>query len=231
MKTIGLLGGMSWESTLNYYKAINEGVKAELGGLNSAQILLYSVNFDHIEKLQRAGEWQQMGDMLSKSAKDLEAAGANCLLICTNTMHKVAHQIEANISIPLLHIADATAAQLINDGISRVGLLGTAFTMEQSFYKNRLTEKFGIQVLVPNEEDRACVHRVIYDELCLGEIDAKSKERYLNIINKLHRQGAEAIILGCTEIALLVSQSDTNVPLYDTTAIHADAAVKFALKK
>lgn len=230
MKTIGLLGGMSWESTLNYYKAINQGVKAALGGLNSAEILLYSVNFDHIEKLQRAGEWQKMGEMLAKSAQDLEAAGAHCLLICTNTMHKVAHQIEDNISIPLLHIADATAARLIQDDISRVGLLGTAFTMEQGFYKNRLTEKFGIQVLVPNEEDRDCVHRVIYNELCLGEINPESKERYLAIINKLHRQGAQAIILGCTEIALLVSQNDTETPLYDTTGIHADAAVKFALK-
>lgn len=230
MKTIGLLGGMSWESTLNYYKAINQGVKAALGGLNSAEILLYSVNFDHIEKLQRAGEWQKMGEMLAKSAQDLEAAGAHCLLICTNTMHKVAHQIEDNISIPLLHIADATAAHLIQDDISRVGLLGTAFTMEQGFYKNRLTEKFGIQVLVPNEEDRDCVHRVIYNELCLGEINPESKERYLAIINKLHRQGAQAIILGCTEIALLVSQNDTEIPLYDTTGIHADTAVKFALK-
>ncbi|KPV98266.1 Aspartate racemase [Pseudoalteromonas sp. P1-9] len=231
MKTIGLLGGMSWESTLNYYKAINQGVKAALGGLNSAEILLYSINFDHIEKLQRAGEWQKMGDMLAKSAQDLEAAGAHCLLICTNTMHKVAHQIEENISIPLLHIADATAAQLIQDDISRVGLLGTAFTMEQGFYKNRLTEKFGIDVIVPNQEDRDCVHNVIYNELCLGEINLESKERYLSIINKLHRQGAQAIILGCTEIALLVSQNDTEIPLYDTTGIHADAAVKFALKK
>lgn len=230
MKTIGLLGGMSWESTLNYYKAINQGVKAELGGFNSAQILLYSVNFDHIEKLQRAGKWQKMGDMLSKSAKDLEAAGANCLLICTNTMHKVAHQIEQQIHIPLLHIADATAAHLINDGVSCVGLLGTGFTMEQGFYKNRLTDKFDIKVLVPNEDDRAYVHRVIYNELCLGEINAQSKECYLNIINKLYLQGAQAIILGCTEIALLVSQNDTDIPLYDTTAIHADAAVKFALK-
>lgn len=231
MKTIGLLGGMSWESTLNYYKAINQGVKAALGGLNSAEILLYSVNFDHIEKLQRAGEWQKMGDMLAKSAQDLEAAGAHCLLICTNTMHKVAHQIEENISIPLLHIADATAAQLIQDDISRVGLLGTAFTMEQGFYKNRLTERFGIDVIVPNQEDRDCVHSVIYNELCLGEINLESKERYLAIINKLHRQGAQAIILGCTEITLLVSQNDTEIPLYDTTGIHADAAVKFALKK
>lgn len=231
MKTIGLLGGMSWESTLNYYKAINQGVKAALGGLNSAEILLYSVNFDHIEKLQQAGEWQKMGDMLAKSAQDLEAAGAHCLLICTNTMHKVAHQIEENISIPLLHIADATAAQLIQDDISRVGLLGTAFTMEQGFYKNRLTERFGIDVIVPNQEDRDCVHSVIYNELCLGEINLESKERYLAIINKLHRQGAQAIILGCTEIALLVSQNDTEIPLYDTTGIHADAAVKFALKK
>ncbi|MEC8327795.1 MAG: aspartate/glutamate racemase family protein [Pseudomonadota bacterium] len=230
MRTIGLLGGMSWESTLNYYKAINQGVKAALGGLNSAEILLYSVNFDHIEKLQRAGEWQKMGNMLAKSAQDLEAAGAHCLLICTNTMHKVAHQIEENISIPLLHIADATAAQLIQDDISRVGLLGTAFTMEQGFYKNRLTERFGIDVIVPNQEDRDCVHNVIYNELCLGEINLESKERYLAIINKLHRQGAQAIILGCTEIALLVSQNDTKIPLYDTTGIHADAAVKFALK-
>lgn len=230
MKTIGLLGGMSWESTLNYYKAINQGVKAKLGGLNSAEILLYSVNFDQIETLQRAGEWQKMGEKLAKSAQNLEAAGAHCLLICTNTMHKVAPQIEANITIPLLHIADATATQLIQDNISRVGLLGTAFTMEQSFYKNRLTEKFGIEVIVPNQADRNDVHRVIYNELCLGEIKPESKQRYLAIINTLRRQGAQAVILGCTEIALLVSQNDTDIPLYDTTGIHANAAVKFALK-
>ncbi|WP_221796608.1 aspartate/glutamate racemase family protein [Oceanobacter mangrovi] len=229
MKTIGLLGGMSWESTQGYYKAINEGVKQALGGLHSAQIALYSVDFEPIEKLQHAGDWPGTAKILAAAAKNIQAAGADVLLICTNTMHKVAPQIEAELQIPLLHIADATAASLQQAGIQTVGLLGTAFTMEQDFYKGRLTENHGLKVLVPEEQDRAIVHRVIYDELCLGTINPDSRAEYLRIIEALAAAGAEAVILGCTEIGMLVSQSDTRVRLFDTTAIHAQKAVEFAL--
>ncbi|MBD1572101.1 aspartate/glutamate racemase family protein [Vibrio sp. S17_S38] len=228
MKTIGLLGGMSWESTASYYKAINEGVKTQLGGLHSAKICLYSVDFSEIEKLQHQGKWDETAIILSQVAQSVEAGGADFLLICTNTMHKVADEIQANISIPILHIADATAEQLVIDGITKVGLLGTRFTMEQDFYKSRLTEKFGIDVLVPNSDDRTRVHEVIYDELCLGTINPDSKEQYLSIVDNLHAQGAQAVILGCTEIALLINQNDTAVPLYDTTEIHAKSAVELA---
>lgn len=228
MKTIGLLGGMSWESTASYYKAINEGVKTQLGGLHSAKICLYSVDFSEIEKLQHQGKWDETAIILSQAAQSVEAGGADFLLICTNTMHKVADEIQANISIPILHIADATAEQLVIDGITKVGLLGTRFTMEQDFYKSRLTEKFGIDVLVPNSDDRTIVHEVIYDELCLGTINPDSKEQYLSIVDNLHAQGAQAVILGCTEIALLINQNDTAVPLYDTTEIHAKSAVELA---
>ena len=229
MKTIGLLGGMSWESTALYYQSINQGIKAGLGGLNSAKICMVSVNFDEIEKLQHQGKWDETGVILGNAAQSVEAGGADFLLICTNTMHKVAPEIEASISIPILHIADATANRLLADGVKRVGLLGTRFTMEQDFYKNRLTEKFGIEVLVPNDTDRTVVHEVIYNELCLGEIKADSKSQYLEIVARLHEQGAEAVIMGCTEITLLINQQDTNVPLYDTTAIHAEEAVTLAL--
>lgn len=194
MKTIGLLGGMSWESTASYYKAINEGVKTQLGGLHSAKICLYSVDFSEIEKLQHQGKWDETAIILSQAAQSVEAGGADFLLICTNTMHKVADEIQANISIPILHIADATAEQLVIDGITKVGLLGTRFTMEQDFYKSRLTEKFGIDVLVPNSDDRTIVHEVIYDELCLGTINPDSKEQYLSIVDNLHAQGAQAVI-------------------------------------
>ncbi|QKE33958.1 aspartate/glutamate racemase family protein [Vibrio fluvialis] len=229
MKTIGMIGGMSWESTLNYYKAINEGVKAELGGLNSAQICLYSVNFEPIEKLQHEGKWDETAQLLAQAAKSVEAGGADFLLICTNTMHKVAPEIEAQISIPILHIADATAKQLQQDGIERVGLLGTRFTMEQEFYKGRLQQQFGIDVLIPDAEQRQQVHRVIYEELCLGTIRPESRAQYVEIVEDLHRRGAQAVILGCTEIALLIQQHDTDVPLYDTTKIHAEQAVQLAL--
>ncbi len=229
MKTIGMLGGMSWESTVSYYKAINEGVKQALGGLHSAKIALYSVNFEEIEKLQRVGDWDQAGVILGEAAKSIQAGGADFLLICTNTMHKVLPQIEEQIDIPVLHIADATANKLIEDGISKVGLLGTAFTMEQDFYKRRISEKFGIEVIVPEHEEREVVHRVIYDELCQGQILSESREQYINIIDNLRRAGAEAVILGCTEIALLVEQQHTQVKLYDTTKIHAEEAVKLAL--
>ncbi|EOG7788421.1 aspartate/glutamate racemase family protein [Vibrio fluvialis] len=229
MKTIGMIGGMSWESTLSYYKAINEGVKAALGGLNSAQICLYSVNFEPIEKLQHEGKWDETAQLLAQAAKSVEAGGADFLLICTNTMHKVAPEIEAQISIPILHIADATAKQLQQDGIERVGLLGTRFTMEQEFYKGRLQQQFGIDVLLPDAEQRQQVHRVIYEELCMGTIRPESRAQYVEIVEDLHRRGAQAVILGCTEIALLIQQHDTDVPLYDTTKIHAEQAVQLAL--
>ncbi len=230
MKTIGMLGGMSWESTLSYYRTFNEGIKKALGGLHSAKVVLVSVDFAEIEELQHKGDWEKTAQILSGSARALETAGADFLIICTNTMHIVAPQISAAISIPVLHIADATAHALKSDGISRVGLLGTRFTMEQPFYRNRLEEKFDIEVVVPNEEGRRTVHDVIYRELCLGEIREESKEQILAIIDALEKQGAEAVILGCTEIALLVKQYDTGVPLYDTTAIHAQKAVELALE-
>ena len=230
MKTIGLLGGMSWESTQGYYRAINEGVKQRLGGLHSAKIALYSVDFEPIEQLQHSGNWQATADILVDAAKRVEVAGADFLLICTNTMHKVAPQIEAALEIPLLHIADATAEVIQAKGLKHVGLLGTAFTMEQDFYKGRLEAKFGFNVLVPNQQDRQLVHRVIYEELCLGQIREESKQEYLRIISELAGQGAEAVILGCTEIGMLVSKAETDVLLLDTTAIHAQAAVESALE-
>lgn len=230
MKTIGLLGGMSWESTLDYYRAINEGVKGVLGGLHSAKIVLYSVDFEPIEKLQHSGDWEGTADMLAEAAQNIESAGADFLLICTNTMHKVAQEIQNSIHIPLLHIADATAEVLVNEGIKTVGLLGTGFTMEQEFYKGRLAENYGLRVLVPNSEDRQVVHRTIYRELCLGKVEPNSKMDFLRIIDALAAQGAEAVILGCTEIGMLVSQADTNVRLFDTTAIHAAKAVEYAIQ-
>lgn len=224
-KTIGLLGGMSWESTASYYRAINEGIKAKLGGLHSAKICMVSVDFEEIEKLQHQDDWDGTAVILAEAAQGIENGGADFLLICTNTMHKVAPQIEEAITIPILHIADATAQRLKNDSIEKVGLLGTRFTMEQEFYKGRLSEKFGIEVIVPSESERLDVHDVIYKELCLGTIDDNSRERYLKIIDGLSKKGAQAVILGCTEIALLVQQSHTATPLYDTTAIHAEQAV------
>ncbi|WP_299801967.1 aspartate/glutamate racemase family protein [uncultured Shewanella sp.] len=229
MKTIGMLGGMSWESTASYYKALNEGVKARLGGLHSAKVCLYSVDFAEIEKLQHAGKWLDTADILSDAAKKIAAGGADFLLICTNTMHKVADEIQSQISIPILHIADATAVKLLANGVTKVGLLGTRFTMEQEFYKSRLTNQFDIEVIVPNEADRNIVHHVIYEELCQGLINPNSKQQYLDIVDNLYAQGAQAVILGCTEIALLIGQPDTQVPLYDTTAIHCEYAVDRAL--
>lgn len=229
MKCIGLLGGMSWESTVSYYQALNRGVRAQLGGLHSARVLLNSVDFAGIERLQHAGDWPATARLLAAEARKLQDGGADFLLIGTNTMHKVAPEIEAAIDIPLLHIADATAAKLRADGITRVGLLGTRFTMEQDFYKGRLQERFGLAVLVPDEAGRERVHRIIYDELCLGEIRESSRVEYLAIIEGLAAAGAEAVILGCTEIALLVGDARAAVPLYDTTAIHAEAAVALAL--
>jgi len=229
MKTIGLLGGMSWQSTAGYYHAINEGVKNALGGLHSAKIAMYSVDFDPIEKLQHADDWEGTAKILSEAARGIEAAGADFLLICTNTMHKVAPEIANSIKIPLLHIADATAEVLLGEDIKTVGLLGTAFTMEQDFYKGRLTENYGLKVLVPNSEDMQIVHKIIYEELCLGQIRPDSKVEYLRIIDMLSKQGAEAVILGCTEIGMLVNQGDTKIRLFDTTAIHAAKAVEYAI--
>lgn len=229
MKIIGLLGGMSWESTVGYYRAINEGVKNKLGGLHSAKIAMYSVDFEPIEKLQHAGDWKGTARILSEAAQSVESAGADFLLICTNTMHKVAPEIEKSIKIPLLHIADATAEVLVNEGIKTVGLLGTAFTMEEDFYKGRLNENYALNVLVPENEDRKIVHNVIYQELCLGKTESNSKTEYLRIIDSLANQGAEVIILGCTEIGMLVNQDDTKVRLLDTTAIHAEKAVEYAI--
>ncbi len=230
MKTIGLLGGMSWESTVDYYRVINERVKGALGGLHSAKIALYSVDFDPLEKLLLEEDWKGTAEILSQAAKKIQAAGADFLLICTNTMHKVAADIEKAVDIPLLHIADATAEILVRDGIKKVGLLGTAFTMEQDFYKGRLSRKYALEVLIPNETDRKIVHQVIFQELCLGKVRPESKTAYLRIIDELSRNGAEAVILGCTEIGMLVKQSDTDVRLFDTTVIHAEKAVDQALK-
>ncbi len=229
MKTIGLLGGMSWESSLEYYRLINQNVSKVLGGLHSAKIILNSIDFAPIEQLQHKGDWEEMAVILSREAQSIESAGADFLLICTNTMHKIASEIEKSIKIPLLHIADATAEALIREGIKTVGLLGTAFTMEQDFYKVRLSKNHGLNVIVPNERDRQTVHGVIYQELCLGKIETASKIKYLRIIDMLAKQGAEAVILGCTEIGMLVSQSDTEVKLFDTTVVHAEKAVELAL--
>jgi len=229
MKTIGMIGGMSWESTASYYAAINEGVKKSLGGLHSAKICLLSVDFEEIERLQHQGDWAATAEILSKAGKPVEAGGADALLICTNTMHKVAPEIEREISIPILHIADATAEVLKKNGVECVGLLGTKFTMEQDFYKGRLTDKFGIDVQVPTDPQRQAVHDIIYQELCLGKVIETSRQTYLDIIQDLQAKGAQAVILGCTEIALLVQQDHTDVPLYDTTQIHADKAVEFIL--
>lgn len=229
MKTIGLLGGMSWESTVYYYRAINEGVRNALGGFHSAKIVLFSVDFEAIEKMQQRDDWDTAAGILSQAAVRVQSAGADVLLICTNTMHKVASQVEKAIEIPLLHIADATAEVLIDNRIKRVGLLGTAFTMEHEFYRGRLSQRYGLDVLVPGKEDRESVHNIIFQELCLGKLVSNSKTEYLRIIDSLSARGAEAVILGCTEIGLLVSQYDTGVRLFDTTAIHARKAVEFAI--
>ncbi len=228
MKTIGLLGGMSWESTLGYYRAINEGVRQKLGGLHSAQIAMVSVDFAPIEQLQHADDWTGTAEILGDAARGVEAAGADFLLICTNTMHRVVPQIEAAIRIPVLHIADATAEVLLADGVGTVGLLGTAFTMEQAFYRGRLAERYGLEVLVPHTADRDLVHRVIYEELCQGRVEPGSKAEYLRIVASLAARGAEAVILGCTEIGMLIGQRDTEVRLLDTTLIHAQKAVELA---
>ncbi|HLT04738.1 MAG TPA: aspartate/glutamate racemase family protein [Pseudomonas sp.] len=228
MKTIGLIGGMSWESTIPYYRQINETLKARLGGLHSARLVLYSVDFHDIERLQRAGDWAAAGALLAEAGQALERAGADFLLLCTNTMHKVAGDIEAAVSIPLLHIADPTAEAITRAGLRTVGLLGTRFTMEQDFYRQRL-QQHGLTVITPAEADREAIHRVIYEELCLGIVRGSSREEYRRVMATLVDQGAEAIILGCTEISLLVDSGDARVPLFDTTLLHARRAAEAAL--
>ena len=231
MRTIGLIGGMSWESSIEYYRIINETAKEKLGGLHSAKNLIITMNFAEIEKLQHEDRWDEAGQILVKCAQDLERGGAGFIVLCTNTMHKLADQIIANVKIPFLHIADATAENIVAAGIKRIGLLGTRFTMEHDFYKGRLIENFGLDVLVPNEADREIIHRVIYDELVQGKVVDASREEYKRIMQTLVAQGAQGIILGCTEIELLVKQNDSSVPLFPTSAIHAIAAVERALKE
>jgi aspartate racemase len=230
-RTIGLIGGMSWESTVPYYRIINETIRHKLGGLHSARVVLYSVDFAEIEQLQHANDWGAAGALLADAGRALEAAGADFIVLCTNTMHSVAPAIERAVVIPLLHIADATATAVIASGFRTVGLLGTRFTMEQAFYRERLRDLHGIEVLVPDEAGRECVHRVIYQELCLGTIHAESRDAFREIMQELVARGAEAIILGCTEISLLVSQADCSVPVFDTTEVHARAAAETALDR
>jgi len=229
LKTIGLIGGMSWESTVPYYSQINQTIKQRLGGLHSARLVLYSVDFHEVEKLQHAGNWEAAGAIMADAARSLQAAGADFLVLCTNTMHKVAAAIESAVAIPLLHIADPTAAEIRKAGHTTIGLLGTRFTMEQAFYRDRLIERHGLKVIVPGPEDRDSIHRIIYEELCLGVVKDESRNAYRRIMTGLAAQGAQAIILGCTEISLLVAQTDSEVPLFDTTAIHARAAAEEAL--
>jgi len=230
MKTIGLIGGMSWESSLEYYRIINERIKARLGGFHSAKAILYSVDFAEIETLQQQGKWPETAQILSRAAKSLEAAGADFLVLCTNTMHKVVAEIESAVRIPLLHIADATARDVSSRGLKKIGLLGTRFTMEEDFYKGRLTQKYGLEVFVPGPSDREVIHRVIYEELVFGRIDPSSRQQFVQIIDRLAGGGAEGVILGCTEIGLLVKDGDSPLPLFDTTRIHAEAAADLALE-
>lgn len=231
MKTLGLLGGMSWESTVPYYRLINQRVQERLGGLHSAEIVLYSVEFARIERLQHAGEWEAAAEILIRAARALAAAGAEGLVICTNTMHKLFDEIEEALEIPVLHIADATGEAIVETGCRTVVLLGTRFTMEEAFYGDRLRDRYGLEVMTPGEADRELVHRVIYDQLCRGEVNADSRREYVRIIGELVHRGAEAAILGCTEIGLLVTSEDSPVPVFDTAAIHAVAAADWALEE
>jgi len=229
MKTIGLLGGMSWESSLEYYRIINRLVKKRLGGLHSAKCLMYSVDFQEIETLQHKGLWDEAGKLLGEAARNLQKGGADFLLICTNTMHKVAPDVQLQIDIPLLHIADPTAKSILSRGIRKIGLLGTRFTMQEDFYKGKLVHEHGLEVLTPNDADMDMIHQVIFEELCLGLIKDVSKKKYNAVIKRLEADGAEGVILGCTEIGLLVKDQDCPIPLFDTTVIHAEAAVEYAL--
>lgn len=228
---MGLIGGMSWESSLEYYRIINQTVKQKLGGLHSAKCIMYSVDFDEVEKLQHQAKWKEATALMIDAAQKIERAGAEFVLICTNTMHKMAEDVQKSIQIPLLHIADVTAENIKGQGLKKVGLLGTKFTMEEDFYRGRLEEKHGIEVIIPDEEERQIIHNILYDELCLGEIKKTSKEKFKKIMDHLAVRGAEGIILGCTEIPLIVHQKDYGIPLFDTTAIHAKAAVSFALRE
>ena len=230
MRTIGLIGGMSWESSIEYYRIINQKVREELGGTHSAKCVMVSVDFAEIEILQHEGRWQEATQLLIDAAIHLEAAGADFIVLCTNTMHKMAEEIQKNTSIPFLHIADATAQKVKSSGISTIGLLGTRFTMEEDFYKGRLSRNFGLKVVVPEENDRNKIHHVIYDELVKGVIRPESKREFLKVIDKLIAAGAHGVILGCTEIGLLVKEGDCRVPVFDTTRIHAEASVVFALE-
>lgn len=230
MKMIGILGGMSWESSTTYYRTINQAVKQRLGGLASARLILYSYNFDEIESRQRSGAWEELTEIMISGAKSLQAAGADCVIIATNTMHKMADNVAAAIDIPFLHIVDGTAEAIKNANMSRVGLLGTRFTMEEEFYPGRFRNKHGIDIVIPEESDRQLIHDVIFGELCAGKIEMLSREQVLRIINDLAAHGAEGVILGCTEIGLLVKPEDVSVPLFDTTIIHANMAVDWALK-
>ncbi|RPI91066.1 MAG: aspartate/glutamate racemase family protein [Chloroflexi bacterium] len=229
MKTIGLIGGMSWESSLEYYRILNETTKSRLGGLHSAKCILYSVDFAEIEALQHQDRWEEAAQLMIAAGQSLERAGADFVVLCTNTMHKLADEIQSNIRIPFLHIADATAHKIKAAGLRKVGLLGTRFTMEHKFYKGRLIDKHGLAVITPDSQDRETVHRIIYDELCLGMVKQESREQYISIMEKLVQAGAEGIILGCTEIELLIHDGDGQVPLFPTTRIHAVAAVEYAL--
>lgn len=229
MKKIGLLGGMSWESTAVYYRLLNTFVRERLGRLHSAQVVLYSVDFEEIEQLQHAGQWDSLREMMLAGARCVESAGAGCLLICSNTMHRVADAVSTELSVPLIHIADSTAQAVRAQGIDRIGLLGTRFTMEQKFYRGRLESQHGLTVITPDESERAVVHRIIYDELCLGEVRQASRESYKQIIAGLEDRGAQAIVLGCTEIGMLVKSADVAIPIFDTTALHAQAAVEWYL--
>ncbi len=229
MKTIGLIGGMSWESSIEYYRIINETVRDRLGGLHSAQSLMYSVEFAEVEALQHRGDWPRLTALMVDAAQRLERGGADFLVLCTNTMHKMADDMQRGVAIPLLHIADATAAEVKGRGLSKVGLLGTRFTMEEDFYRGRLAERHGLEVLIPSEAEREIVDRVIYEELCAGKIVAASREDYRRVMAHLAEQGAQGIVLGCTEIGLLVGDEDSPVPLFDTTRIHAVAAAEYAL--
>lgn len=231
MKTIGLLGGMSWESSIEYYRIINETVKAKLGGLHSAKSIMVSVDFAEVEVLQHQGRWREAAHILIDAAKQLERGGAELVVLCTNTMHKVVDDIQSHVEIPFLHIADATAQRILDADIQRIGLLGTRFTMEEEFYRGRLAQNYGLSVSVPNAQEREIVHRVIYEELVLGKIEQRSKEQYIDVMDRMVREGAQGIILGCTEIGLLIQQEDSHVPLFDTTRIHAEAAVEYALKE
>ena len=229
MKTIGLIGGMSWESSIEYYRIINETVRDKLGGLHSSKNVMYSLDFAEIEALQHQNRWEEATQLMIDAAQNVQNGGADCVLICTNTMHKMAEDIQKHIDIPILHIADATAETIKIKGLTKIGLLGTRFTMEEQFYRGRLESKHGLTVIIPSEGDREIIHRVIYDELCLGEINSSSKDKYAAIIDKLIQAGAQGIILGCTEISLLVDDAQSAVPIFDTTLIHATSAVEYAL--